>query len=179
MKLDLKLKNNRTGEEIPEFETKVQVCLTDTEISFEFWCKNSQFFSAANEYNGDLFNGDVCEAFICTGGDRKYYYEIEVAPNGCVFLNKVKNNGGGGKFVDLFPIEENFVKSEVEFIGNDYRLKFSMPLEKIGYDKNIGILYNVLRIETEGGETDKHLLALNPTLISDFHYPEFFIELKE
>ena len=177
MKWNFQLKNNRTGEEIPEFATNVEITMTEKELIFDFDCKNSQFFSASNEYNGPLFDGDVCEAFICTEDDINHYYEIEVAPNGCVFLNKVKNNGGGGQTVDLYPIEDNFVKVDVKLLRNDYKLKFSVPLSKIGYDEKVGIRCNVLRIETEGGITDKNLLAVSPTLVSDFHYPQFFIKL--
>jgi len=177
MKWNYTLKDNRTGKDLPEFATSVEITMTDELLIFDFDCKNSQFFSASNEYNGPLFDGDVCEAFICTSADQNIYYEIEVAPNGQVFLNKVKNNGGGGQTIDLFPIEENFVKTKVEFNGKDYKLQFSVPLDKIGYDEKVGIKCNVLRIETEGGITDKNLLAVSPTLISDFHYPEFFFKL--
>lgn len=177
MKIKYNLKNNRTGEEIPEFATTVEVNFTDTELIFDFYCKNSQHFSASDKYNGPLFDGDVCEAFICTDGSRKYYYEIEVAPNNCVFLEKITNNGNGQ--IEEEPIKDCFVKSEVEICGNDYKVRFSVPLDKIGYDEKIGILYNIFRIETEGGITDKNLLAMSPTLISNFHCPEYFVELKK
>lgn len=174
MKRIYQLKNSRTGEDMPEFKTIVQVTMTDTDLIFEFDCKNSKFFSASDEYNGPLFNGDVCEAFICTDGSRKFYYEIEVAPNNAVFLYKMENLGIG--VLNETPIEVNFLTSSVEINGNDYKLTFSVPLEKIGYDKNIGILYNIFRIETEGGIPDKNLLAASPTLGPSFHDPSKFIE---
>lgn len=176
MKRIYELKNSRTGEDIPEFKTTVEVTITDTDLIFEFDCKNSKFFSATDEYNGRLFEGDVCEAFICTDGTRKYYFEIEVAPNNTVFLYKMENKGIG--IIEETPIDENFVTSKVEINGNDYKLMFSVPLDKINYDKNIGILYNIFRIETEGGISDKNLLAVSPTMGPTFHDPSKFIELK-
>ncbi len=176
--MKFELKNSRTGKDIKEFLTIVDMVKTDTELSFEFICKNSQFFSACNEYNGPIFDGDVCEAFLCTSGDTSWYYEIEVAPNNCVFLSKI-HNLGNGEFKE-FHIDEkdNFIKSEVEFLSDtDYRLKFSLPLNKIGYDEKIGILGNIYRIETEGGITDKNLLAANPTMCDTFHTPSKFIKL--
>lgn len=172
------LKNSRTGEET-EFKTTVVIKMTETELSFEFFCKNSKFFSADNKYNGPIFDGDVCEAFISTDGTINNYYEIEVAPNNTLFLNKIYNPGGGA--YQTFPIDEseNFVTSEVEINGNDYRVKFSMPLEKIGYTKEKGILFNAYRIETEGGNTDLHLLAFNPTMCDTFHMSEYFVKLEE
>jgi len=53
-----------------------------------------------------------------------------------------------------------------------------VPLDKIGYDENKGILFNAFRIETEGGIPEKNLLALNPTLCDTFHNNEYLIELK-
>lgn len=177
LKINRQLKNSRTGED-SEYTTSVEITLTDTDLTFEFFCKNSKFYSADDKYNGPIFDGDVCEAFISTDGTINNYYEIEIAPNNTVFLNKIYNPGGGD--FHTFPIDEkdNFITSEVEIKGNDYRVKFSMPLDKIGYTKEKGILFNAYRIETEGGHTDLHLLALNPTMCDTFHMSEYFIELK-
>ena len=86
----------------------------------------------------------------------------------------------GDANLEQYPIPENecFLESEFEKLSDtDYRIKFSVPLDKIGYNEKIGIRYNAYRIETEGGITDKNLLALNPTLSDTFHKPEFFIKL--
>lgn len=173
------LKNTRTGEELPEFLTTVDVIKTKTHLIFDFYCKNSKFFSKDNKYNAPIYLGDVCEAFICTSGNLSDYFEIEVAPNNCQFLCKIHNSGNFN--IQLTPIseEDNFLKSEVEIWGNDYKLKFSVPLEKIGYDEKIGIKYNAFRIETEGGIENKNLLALSPTMCEGFHVPEKFIDLVE
>lgn len=181
MKRSYVLKNSRTGEDMPEKLTTLDVTMTDTDLTFEFYCENSQFFSASDKYNGPLFDGDVCEAFICTDGSRKYYYEIEVAPNGALFLEKITNNLNPSYPNDIIeePVEDCFLTSEVELLnGGKYKVRFSMSLEKIGYNPDKGILFNAYRIETDGGETDKYLLAVNPTLKDFFHCPECFIELK-
>ena len=176
LKKTFELKNSRTGEPISEFKTIVDVTLTDTDIIFEFDCKNSKFYSAYDTYNADLWEGDVREAFICTDGTKNFYYEIEVAPNNAVFLKFMEYVEDAQPIEN--DIEENFVKSEVDFNGNDYKVKFSVPLDKIGYSKEKGILLNIFRIETEGGIPDKNLLAMNPTMCDTFHKNEYFIELK-
>lgn len=173
------LKNSRTGEDIPEFETTVEVTKTATELNFDFYCKNSKFYCADDKYNGPIYGGDVCEAFICTGTDLMRYFEIEVAPNNCQFVYKMHNLGNYELEEQPIPAEDNFLTSKVEKMGNDYRVKFSMPLDKIGYDEKIGIRYNAFRIETEGGFTDKNLLAISPTLRDKFHVPEKFIKLVD
>lgn len=174
MTISKKLRNYRTGDPA-KFETDVTVTLTDTHLTFDFYCKNSKFYSAGQTYNSDVFNGDACEAFICTDGSLKHYFEIEVAPNNCVFLMKITNNGNGDLILD--PIDECFVVSEVEICGDDYKCKFTVPLDKIGYDKEKGILFNAFRIETEGGISDKNLFAWQPACSNTFHCPEFFVKL--
>lgn len=178
MKKTFELLENYTNKPLPEYATTVDVELNDTHISFEFFCKKSQHFSACDEYNGPLFDGDVCEAFICTSGDITRYYEIEVAPNNQVFLAKIINTANNGKDLDITFIDDNFVESEVEILGDDYRLKFSIPLDKIDYDRERGMLLNIFRIETDGGITDAHLLSANPTLIETFHNNKAFFKLK-
>ncbi len=176
LKKRYELKENNTGKIMPEFKTVVDVVMTETHITFEFDCKNSQFFSAHDKYNAPIWEGDVCEAFICTDGKRDWYYEVEIAPNNTVFLKHMNNKGCG--IFDEYEIEENFVTSEVKIEGNDYKVKFSVPLDKIGYDKNRGIAINLFRIETEGGIPEKNLLAMNPTLMPTFHNKDFLVELK-
>ena len=178
------LKNNRTREEIDNFKTTLKVTMSETHLTFDFYCKNSKHFSAGVNFNDPVYNGDVCEAFICADEDLYWYYEIEVAPNNCQFLMKMnyKEKVVDGKVtsdIAMNPIslEDNFLSSNVEIIGNDYKLSFSLPLDKIGYKPEVGIRFNAFRIETEGGETDKNLIALNPTMCSTFHVPTCFIKL--
>jgi hypothetical protein len=45
-------------------------------------------------------------------------------------------------------LEDNFLSSNVEIIGDDYKLSFSLPLDKIGYKPEVGIRFNAFRIET-------------------------------
>ena len=172
------LKNSRTGENINEFYTTLEVTKTEKQLIFEFVCKNSKLYSAYNNYNDPIYIGDVCEAFICTGNDITKYFEIEVAPNNTLFLNKMKCLAVGEVEAEPISKEECFITSETEKLNDtDYRVKFVVPLDKINYDEKIGIKFNAYRIETEGGITDKNLLAVSPTMCDSFHKPASFIEL--
>ena len=166
------LKDNRTSE-ISKFTTMVVATLTDTEINFEFFCKDSMLYSAYEGYNTNIYEGDVCEVFISTDGTTKNYYEIEVAPNGSVFLHTIYNPNNTSD-VQIKPVEENFLKTDVEILGSDYIVKISIPLDKIGYSKENGILFNAFRIETEGGIMNKNLLAYSPSNTGTFHISSFF-----
>ena len=174
MKKSFILKDNRTGKDIPEFLTKVDVSITDKDIIFEFDCKNTKFYSFCEGYNSDLWRGDVCEAYICTDGSRENYFEIQIAPNNSNYCSRVYNPDGN---FQTTLVDKNPITSTVEKLGDDYKVKFSLPLDFIGYDKKKGILLNIFRIETEGGIQDKNLLALSPTLCNTYHRPEFFVKL--
>lgn len=171
------LKENIIGDE-SKFYTTVDVEMTATHMVFEFFCKNSQAYSAGDSFNSDLYCGDVCEAFINTSEDINKYYEIEVSPNNNVFLSYVTYNEKDETFVGEF-ISENFIVSETKVVGKDYHVRFSVPLDKISYNEKQGIRYNAFRIETEGGIRDKNILALNPTLRDTFHYPKAFIKFEK
>ena len=167
------LKDNRTGGSAV-YNTTVEVTLDNEYINFHFECENSKFYSAYEGYNTNIYEGDVCEAFICTDGSRQIYYELEVAPNNSVFFKRIENYGDGIK--SSLPME-NTVKSSVIIDGNNYTVKFSVPLKDIGYSKEKGILFNAYRIDTDGGSQANHLFAVSPTLCGSFHKPEFFIKL--
>lgn len=181
LKRIFELKENITGKSIPEFATTLEVTMTETELVFEFFCKNSKYFSSTTDYNGPVFKGDACEIFLSSSGDVMRYYEIEVAPNGCVFLADIINDGNPNSKngIVINYVEDCFITSKVKLLGNgNYQCTIIIPLKNIGYDKVKGIKFNAYRIETEGGYTDKNLLALNPTLRYKFHCPEYFIDLE-
>lgn len=171
--MKITLKDNRTGGEAV-YKTTVEVVLDEKYVTFLFDCRNSKMNSAYEGYNTNLYEGDVCEAFICTDGSRRIYYEIEVAPNNSVFFKRVENYGEGRR--KSYPMQ-NTVASFVEIDGDDYKVQFSVPLKDIGYNKEKGIFFNAYRVDTDGVESDRHLFAANPTLSNTFHKPEFFIEL--
>jgi hypothetical protein len=166
------LKENVTGEKTP-FTTELNYSKVGNDLHFKFICNNSKLFSAFSGYNEPIYQGDVCEVFLCTGGDLREYYEIEVAPNGTVFFAKILNeNGLHASFL------ENSIKTSVEITDVGYNVEIIVPCDVIGANPNIPIRFNAFRIETEGGVPNKNLLALSPTLVPRFHVPEKFIELN-
>ena len=166
------LKENVTGEKTP-FTTVLNYERVKNELHFNFVCENSKLFSAFSRYNEAIYNGDVCEIFICTGENRKEYYEIEVAPNGTVFFAKILNdNGLHATFL------ENTIKTRVEITDIGYNVEIVLPFNSIGVKEDMPIFFNAFRIETEGGIPNKNLLALSPTLAPFFHVPEKFIKFE-
>lgn len=166
------LKENVTGEKTP-FTTVLHYSRVGNELHFKFVCENSKLYSAYNGYNEPIYKGDVCEVFLCTSGNIKEYYEIEVAPNGAVFFAKIVNdNGMQTTFL------ENLIKTSVEITDIGYDVEIVIPCDVVGVRKDEPIMFNAFRIETEGGHENRNLLALSPTLVPRFHVPEKFIKFN-
>ena len=166
------LKENVTGAETP-FNTVLNYCRIGNNLHFKFECENSKLFSAYSGYNEPIYKGDVCEVFICTSGDLRDYFEIEVAPNGTVFFAKIFNENS----LKTTFLEQSFTaKVDVTDVG--YNVEIIIPCDAIGVKEDTPIRFNAFRIETEGGVPNKNLLALSPTLAPFFHVPEKFIPFE-
>lgn len=168
------LKDNRTGEDTP-FKTEIEYERRENGLFFAFDCENSKLFSACDEDNAPIYKGDVAEVFICACGDRRKYFELEVAPNGKVFFAKILNKDG----IHIELLNPKSIKAEAFLRENGYSVNIFVPNEVIGVKKFGEVVFNAFRIETEGGEPEKNLLALSPTLCGTFHMPQFFIDIDK
>jgi len=168
------LLNSRTGEKT-NFKTALRYGVVGSSYAFSFDCENSELFSAYSEDNEPIYLGDVVEVFIGIGKNPRKYYEIEVAPNGTKFFAEITNDGGDLK-VKFSQVE---IKTEVERFKNGYKATIYIPETLFSNRGKKELYFNAFRIETEGGETEKNLLALSPTLSDTFHDPSKFIPLEE
>lgn len=166
-----KLVNNLDGLEA-KYLTLFSIEQIDNLLFVKFKCHNSEMFSYSNVNNSEIYNGDVCEIFI-ESVVNEHYYELEVAPNGTTFFADIHNDGKSFKGALL---ENNCFEVQVCKKDYGYDASFKIDLSKLKVNKK-GIKFNAYRIETDGGETNKFLFALNPTLSGTFHKPEFFIDL--
>lgn len=129
---------------------------------FFFRAYNSTFYSYTDKYNGELFYGDVCEVFIKYGKEN-HYYEVEVAPNGTIFLSDIENINGNFKGQ---LIENCFVKAKSKICKDCYKVTILIPKCYIKTDK---LEFNAFRMDTDGEIPEKHLFALHPTMCTTFH----------
>ena len=135
---------------------------------FSFTANNSLLFSAGEKYNDSIYDGSVVEIFIYYG-KKNHYYEIEVAPNGTLFLADIKNIHG--KFT-TYCLKECFFKADVNIVNDSYKVNIYFPVDKIKTERP---LFNAFRVETINDK--QYLYALNPTMCETFHKQEFFIDL--
>ena len=132
-------------------------------------------------YNDIHSEGDACEVLIGSDPDRRFYYEIEISPENigmCALMeNKGDDENGIPQLVINF-VDKSFVESSVTRTENSYEATISFPKERI-LSGDGEIYFNAYRLETDGGEMDKHLMALNPTMKPKFHRPSHFVWLNE
>jgi hypothetical protein len=161
------LKNNFNGG-----QTKTKTSFAVKKIGFtiiaNFIAHDSSLLSYSTKDNDDLWKGCVVELFLDLG-DRDFYYEFEVAPNGATFVAK--------KYIDhLDFIKNDFFKSKSVIDGTSYKVEMVIDLSKLNILKDIR--YNAFRIENDSPkEKSDNLFALNPTLCDTFHIREKFIKL--
>ena len=161
------LKENTINDKVTH-KTELDIKKVGNSLFFSFYAEDSSFYTVGEKYNDNLYDGDVVEIFI-TYGLANHYYEIEVSPNGLVFLADIENINGKTK---INFIDKSFVKTKVEIIDNNYKVEISLPLNKIKTERP---LFNAFRIERMNNK--QYLYALNPTMCHSFHKMEYFIDL--
>lgn len=164
-------KENLTGGEA-KYKTDFSFFIDEHSFHASFDAEKSSLSSYSEMYNADLWRGNVVEVFIDVGRPN-CYWEIEVAPNGAIFLAEVTRINDVST---LRMIDECFINAEVKRGEDSYHVDITIPLEKMFYDPKYGVKLNAFRIEMEGEV--QYRMALNPTLLQTFHDMNAFLEFK-
>ena len=174
------LKNCRDGSPAT-YKTTVDISEKDGVVTFTFVAENTKFYCPHSGYNKIHSEGDACEVLIGSDPQRKVYYEIEINPQNDLMVAQMVNHGfdeNNEPILDIHFVENCFVESEVQKSENGYVATVKIPLEEI-LSGDGEIYFNAYRLETDGGEMDKHLFALNPTMLPKFHAPDYFRFLND
>ena len=181
-KMKYLLKNNRDGQKAV-YKTSVDVTQNQRYINFTFDAENTQYYCPYGKYNDIHSCGDAVEVLIGTDPTRKTYYELEVNPNNVKMLAKMTvtelDDDGAAKLnIDFVDEKDCFFTSSTAKTPDGYiacividKAGLNMPLDKI--------YFNAYRLETDGGEMEKHLFALNPTMCGKFHVPTRYLMLSD
>lgn len=165
----------------PVYKTTVEITESEEMLGFVFDAEHSELFCCERGYNNIHSLGDACEILIGTSEKRDLYYEIEINPEGDLMIARMTNRGvdGEGKpILDIDFVSESFIDARTEKTGNGYRAYLSFSKKSINTGKG-EIYFNAYRLETDGGEPEKHLFSLNPTMQGRFHVPSKFVYLKD
>ena len=174
------LKNCRDGE-IGKYNTTLSIAENqEGELCFHFEAESCQYYCPEKGYNKIHSRGDAVELLIGSDVQRKVYYEIELNPNGELMIAKMTYQGvdeNGKAILNIQFEEECFVRSDVKKTKNGYIAELRFHKNKIMTGDG-DIFFNAYRLETDGGEMEKHLLALIPTMCGRFHEPQYYVYLK-
>ncbi|MFA5561924.1 MAG: carbohydrate-binding family 9-like protein [Eubacteriales bacterium] len=168
----MQLRNNLDGSPAAR-PTELRTEVSPEGFRFHFSCRTSRCHSAYDEYNRPIYEGDVCEIFLTADPTRQTYYEIEVAPNGTVFFARVIRQDGKGR-LEFLPYT---IVTRAQAWEDGYEVAIEVPYASVGMRGGEPAWYNAYRIETDGGHSNRYLMALNPTLYKSFHRPEYFVPL--
>ncbi len=176
------LKNNRNGA-AAVYETTVDVSQDERYIYFDFVAKHSDYYCQYGNYNDIHSCGDAVEVLIGTDPARKTYYELEVNPDNAVMLAKMTvteldGNGAAKLHIDFVDEKECFFSSTARKTSSGYAVNIAVDKAKSGMRID-EIYFNAYRLETDGGEMEKHLFALNPTMCGKFHVPACYVMLRD
>lgn len=176
------LKNNRNGS-TAVYKTTVDVNQDERYIYFDFYAEHGGKYCPYDNYNDIHSCGDAVEVLVGTDERRNVYYELEVSPNNVRMLASMTaislDDDGAAKLqIDFVDEKDCFFTSDTQRTDNGYtvhiaidKAKLNMPVDKI--------YFNAYRLETDGGEQEKHLFALNPTMCGKFHVPSKFVWLRD
>ena len=178
------LKNCRTGEKAI-YPTTVEIYEEGENLVFIFEAEHTKYYCPYEKYNDIHSYGDACEVLIGTDPDRKTYYEAEISPKNGLMLAKMTYCGIRDPItkepeliIDFVAEKDCFIQGESVITEKGYTAKLKVKKEKV-FTGAGDIYFNVYRLETDGGELNKHLFALNPTLGDWFHVPDRYIYLKD
>ena len=176
------LKNNRDGA-ASVYKTTVEVSQDERYIYFNFVAEHSNYYCPYHNYNDIHSCGDAVEILIGIDLSRKTYYELEVNPDNSKMLAKMtmtELDGDGAAKLNIEFVDEKdcFFTSSTAKTPDGYiacividKAGLNMPVEQI--------YFNAYRLETDGGEMEKHLFALNPTMCGKFHVPSRYVMLSD
>ena len=176
------LKNNRNGA-AAVYETTVDVSQDERYIYFDFVAKHSDYYCPYGNYNDIHSCGDAVEVLIGTDPTRKTYYELEVNPDNAKMLAKMtmtELDGDGAAKLNIEFVDEKdcFFTSSTAKTPDGYIA--CIVIDKAGLNMHVEQIYfNAYRLETDGGEMEKHLFALNPTMCGKFHVPTRYVMLSD
>ncbi len=174
------LRNCRNGE-AAVYPTTVDITEEGGILTFHFKAEHTSFYCPHEGYNKIHSEGDACEVLIGSDPSRRVYYEIEISAKGELMLARMTNHGvdeNGVPILDIGFVDDCFVKGEVLRTEHGYEATVSFARKDILSGEG-AVYFNAYRLETDGGEMDKHLFALIPTMRPKFHAPSYFADLDD
>ena len=166
--------------------TEVRLLYDDTNLYIAFSCVDNYVWGTLTKRDSKIFNEECVEAFLCTSGKLRQYYEINVSPLNTIFdaivLNGRNEVGGDRDFSTLVKYEcaglvtKVFVDGELGVVGaRGWSAEYSIPfMSVIGHDNVVpepGDEWRINLYRIDMHERKKQILsAWSPTGERDFTF---------
>ena len=193
------------GMNLPQQSTKIYLCWAKARLFVKFQLEDNNVLShfPASSCNQPVWDYSVTEFFITPQGSQKdiihNYTEIDVSPNGALFLAKIKNPNN--KCDGIVDVDQPCKASGIEHLGGlvsgGYYAYLSVPwtiidaipnvtnsqqhhqhqqsTSVVGYPKQSTYRANFFRVDTPRGNSREYA-CWSPTLLTPpcFHVPNLF-----
>jgi len=176
-----------SGEGLPKLATELKLCWDDTYLYLGAVCIDTDIWGTYRKHDDPVWEEEVVEAFLCSGGDITRYFEFNFSPHNVVFDATIQiPENGDRRFMQAQPewVCEG-LRSAVQVFGtlDDHRdvdekwvVEAAIPFAQIGRDGRAPVgdeewRGNFYRIDRAGqGEFS----CWSPTLVPNFHVPARF-----
>jgi len=131
------------GEGQPQLPTEVRACWDSSYLYVAFVCVDTDIWGTLRQRDDPLYEEEVCEAFLSSGGDVTKYYEFNFSPHNVVFDAKVEcPESGDRRFMKNDPTWDcQGLRSAVQVVGTlddhsdvdeRWTVEVALPFSEIG-----------------------------------------------
>jgi hypothetical protein len=177
------------GDGQPQLPTEVKVCWDDRNLYLAFVAVDTDIWGTMKERDDPIYQEEVVEAFLSTGGDVTKYFEFEFSPHNVVFdaLIECPESGDRSRMTADTSWDCEGLQSAVSVVGSlddrtdvdeRWTVEVALPLAQIGREgrppgEGEQWRANFYRIDQAG---DGEYSCWSPTLVQppSFHVPKQF-----
>ena len=181
------------GTGAPQLPTEVKMCWDDSNLYLAFVAVDTDIWGKMRKRDDPIYQEEVVEAFLCSGGDITRYFEFEWSPHNVVFDAKIEcpESGDRSRMTADVGWDCAGLKSAVQVVGTlddssdvdeRWTVEVALPFASIGRAGKPPVdgeewRGNFYRIDQAGGG---EFSCWSPTLVlpPSFHVPARFGRLR-
>ncbi len=176
-----------SGEGEPSLPTELKLCWDDTSLYLAFVCVDTDIWGTYRNHDDPVWEEEVAEAFLCSGGDVTRYFEFNFSPHNVVFDAKIQiPENGDRRFMQAQPewicaglrsaAEVFGTLDDPSDVDEKWVVEAALPFAQIGREGRApqeGEEWrgNFYRIDRAG---EGEFSCWSPTLVPNFHVPARF-----
>lgn len=175
------------GSGAPQLPTELKLCWDDHHLYLAFVAVDTDIWGTYRQRDDPIWEEEVVEAFLSTGGDVTQYFEFNFSPHNVVFDARIQipEDGDRTRMQSDVAWDCEGLRSAVQVVGTidqrddvDQRwvVEVAIPFAQIGREGRAPLegevwRANFYRIDRAG---EGEFSAWSPTLVPNFHVPARF-----